>query len=214
MKWNLKQKNWEVQQRKPATLLLNQAQPWCPVEWWTFDDHLVGKCSQVPLNQKEQGQQRNLSMARTEQRFWLTISLDQVLQCVKDRIRMRLWVSPANLSPISLQPLQKRGRLKALIVWEGNTPSCCHSVINSRSPHKKNTCKRYESLSCSQKSGGLMSISKLKAVKLRVEEKTATAYNNPTAELTNESLKLNNLLCPCLALEWHEGNAHTASRRK
>lgn len=46
-----------------------------------------------------------------------------------------------------------------------------------------------------------MSISKLKAVKLRVEEKTATAYNNPTAEQTNESLKLNNLLCPCLALE-------------
>lgn len=109
---------------------------------------------------------------------------------------------------------KKRGRYEALIGWEGNTPSCCHSVINSRSPHKKNTCKRYESLSCSQKSGGLMSISKLKAVKLRVEEKTATVYNNPTAELTNESLKLNNLLCPCLALEWHEGNAHTASRRK
>lgn len=51
-----------------------------------------------------------------------------------------------------------------------------------------------------------MSISKLKVVKLRVEEKTATTfkhptYNNPTAELTNESLKLNHLLCPCLSLE-------------
>ena len=60
----------------------------------------------------------------------------------------------------------------------------------------------------------LQSISRLKVVKLRVEEKTATIFkdptydnnNNPTAELTNESLDLNNLLCPCLSpwMTWRE----------